>query len=474
MTIVSKWPQVHINQIAEVNPGPSRPLVDDEQVSFVPMASVRELGGGIDASVTRPTREVRRKSYRYFEENDVIMAKITPCFENGKIAVARGLSSGRAFGSTEFHVLRPRSNAVVDSAFLKYFLEGPAFTALATRSMAGAVGQQRVPTRVLGEALMPLPPADEQRLIVKGIEEQLSRLESGVGELRIVARKAERMGEALLTRAALGHLLTPGPYEEPAEATIRAHADQASVSPPRAYFSDHLPSLPDGWTWAPAHAVCESIVSGNTPTAAKMTGQGEIPFIKVYNLTKTGQLDFTVKPTFVDRETHSGRLARSRLRPGDVLINIVGPPLGKVAIVPPSYPEWNTNQAVVAFRPLPSLDRQLLVWLLLARPVIGRLVATSKATAGQFNIALNACRALPLPIPPLEEQRRLVEALNEEFTALRRMQGTVAVQLERASQLRRAILSAAFTGRLVNTLGSAQTGATPWSGIIPTPIGVGQ
>jgi type I restriction enzyme S subunit len=157
-----------------------------------------------------------------------------------------------------------------------------------------------------------------------------------------------------------------------------------------------------------------------------------------------------------------------------VLINIVGPPLGKVAIVPPSYPEWNMNQAVVAFRPLPSLDRQLLVWLLLSRPVIGRLVATSKATAGQFNIALNACRALPLPIPPLEEQRRLVEALHQEFTALRRMQGTVAVQLERASQLRRAILSAAFTGRLVNTLGSVQTGATPWSGIIPTPIGVGQ
>ena len=111
MTVSPGWKQVPISDVADVNPGPSRPLVDDEQVSFVPMASVREGGGGMDAAATKPTRDVRRKSYRYFEEGDVIMAKITPCFENGKIAVARGLRSGRAFGSTEFHVLRPRIGA---------------------------------------------------------------------------------------------------------------------------------------------------------------------------------------------------------------------------------------------------------------------------------------------------------------------------------------------------------------------------
>ncbi len=89
--------------------------------------------------------------------------------------------------------------------------------------------------------------------------------------------------------------------------------------------------LPAGWSWQRASEVCSMVSSGSTPKASDMySDEGEIPFIKVYNIGTEGLLDFGIKPTFIDRTTHEGQLKRSRLRPGDILTNIVGPPLGSV------------------------------------------------------------------------------------------------------------------------------------------------
>src|SRR5437660_1063287 len=86
-----------------------------------------------------------------------------------------------------------------------------------------------------------------------------------------------------------------------------------------------LPELPHGWAWAVPAEFCETVASGSTPPPEKMfAGEGEVPFIKVYNLTHTGNLDFSTKPTFIGRETHEHSLSRSRTKPGDVLTNIVG------------------------------------------------------------------------------------------------------------------------------------------------------
>src|SRR5688500_2396172 len=124
--------------------------------------------------------------------------------------------------------------------------------------------------------------------------------------------------------------------------------------------------LPPNWVWVSAEQVCNPIANGSTPKPDKMySGTGEIPFIKVYNLTHHGQLDFSINPTFIDHDTHTGLLARSCTIPGDVLINIVGPPLGKVSIVPDTYPEWNINQAIVTFRPSTGYSHKLLCYALL-------------------------------------------------------------------------------------------------------------
>ena len=179
-------------------------------------------------------------------------------------------------------------------------------------------------------------------------------------------------------------------------------------------------------------------------------GQGEIPFLKVYNIDPAGRVDFTKNPTFVSRDTHYGQLKRSIALPGDVVTNIVGPPLGKSAVVPDSYPEWNTNQAIVSFRAGDSIHPSWLALCLRSPFIIRLLKSTAKATAGQFNIALSTCRELSLPVPPLRTQEVLLEELDAAMLALEHANIAQRTSRSRSTTLRSALLRSAFNGRLVD------------------------
>ncbi len=156
--------------------------------------------------------------------------------------------------------------------------------------------------------------------------------------------------------------------------TNSGHWDEYRSSRSDPFATVTLPPLRSGWSWVRAGSACLAVECGGTPAADRMSSEGEVPFVKVYNLTTTGILDFSVRPTFISAETHR-RQGRSSAKPGDVLTNIVGPPLGKVALVPATYPEWNMNQAVVMFRPSSALDKRFLSLLLQSRFVMERLRA---------------------------------------------------------------------------------------------------
>lgn len=176
---------------------------------------------------------------------------------------------------------------------------------------------------------------------------------------------------------------------------------------------------------------------------------GEVPFIKVYNLTFGGPVDFSIKPTFIDLHTHRGSLARSRAIPGDILMNIVGPPLGKVSIVPDTYAEWNINQAIVVFRSTSVITSGYLQVALMCDATQTRLQRTAKATAGQFNLAVTTCRKLPLPLPPLNQQARIMAEVERRLSLAQKLELVVSANLARAERLRQSILSRAFIGRLM-------------------------
>jgi type I restriction enzyme S subunit len=170
-----------------------------------------------------------------------------------------------------------------------------------------------------------------------------------------------------------------------------------------------------------------------------------VQFLKVYNLTFDGSLNFTHNPAFVSRATHDGELQRSKVIAGDVLINIVGPPLGQVSVVPPSLPEANINQAIARVRPIPPLSSNFLAYALMTESLMSWAIRRAKTTAGQSNLTLELCRALPLPLPPLAEQHRIVAEVDRRLSIVREAEAEIESNLKRAQALRQAALSRAFT-----------------------------
>ncbi len=145
-----------------------------------------------------------KKGYTVFREGDVLFAKITPCMENGKMAVARGLRNGVGCGSTEFHVLRARPG--VDPHYVYHVVSSDRFRAEAAHHMTGAVGQKRVPTAFLEQCEIPVPDLDEQRRIVAELEKQFSRLDEAVANLKRVKANLKRYEDARLAMQRNGGL----------------------------------------------------------------------------------------------------------------------------------------------------------------------------------------------------------------------------------------------------------------------------
>jgi type I restriction enzyme S subunit len=151
------YKRVALKECCEINPRKSddKSLMDDLEVSFIPMTAVSEQGQ-FDLSETRKYADVKN-GFTYFAEDDVLLAKITPCFENGKAGVAQNLMNGVGFGSTEFHVFRPL-DGVSASRWLYHLTTFERFREEAANNMTGTAGQRRIPAPYLEKFTVPLPP----------------------------------------------------------------------------------------------------------------------------------------------------------------------------------------------------------------------------------------------------------------------------------------------------------------------------
>lgn len=197
------WRRVKLGNVAAINPRrrSSIPYPLDTPTTFVPMASVKEDAGGIETPLLRPLSQVS-KGYTYFEEGDVLFAKITPCMQNGKHAIARRLNNGFGFGTTEFHVIRPGHE--LTSEWIHLLIRQPAVLQNAAKQFRGAVGQQRVPKEFLADLLIPLPSLEEQRRIIARLNEQMATAEKAREAAEELLDAVRALPNALLRRALAG------------------------------------------------------------------------------------------------------------------------------------------------------------------------------------------------------------------------------------------------------------------------------
>jgi type I restriction enzyme S subunit len=201
-----EWQKSKLGEICAVNPPKKEitDLPDDLEVSFVPMSFVDDREGAIKKQEIKKLAEVRR-GYTYFKENDVLFAKITPCMENGKAAIAKNLKNGLGFGSTEFHVIRPNENILPE--FIFYYIRQPFFRGEAASKMSGTAGQLRVPKRFLEDYEIPLPPIEEQKKIVKLLEKIKLNSSSIYEQQKNIDHQLEQLPKAVLSKAFRGELV---------------------------------------------------------------------------------------------------------------------------------------------------------------------------------------------------------------------------------------------------------------------------
>ena len=461
------WRWTQLAEIGVLNPRNEAP--DEMNASFVPMPLIAAGYGAASGHEIRRWGEIK-KGYTHFAEGDVGLAKITPCFENGKSAVFRNLTGGIGSGTTELHIVRP---LFVDQDYLLLFLKSPHFIETGIPKMTGTAGQKRVSTEYFAYSPVPLPPLAEQHRIVAKVDELMAlcdRLEAAragreATRDRLTAASLARLNapdpdpssfadhasfaldalpalttrpdqikqlrQTILNLAVRGKLVPQDPKDEPAAQLLKrvardraARAITAAARVKRSVKASEnasLVALPDGWG---------SQALGNLvdPTATVSYGvlvpgpdvDDGVPFVRAQDLCISDHPD---RPTKTISPEIEAPYARTRLRGGEILLCVVGS-IGKLGVVPPSWAGANIARAVARIAPFEGVSAAYLLVALRSDPVQFYFRDATR-TLAQPTLNVGLIEMLPIPIPPLAEQRRIVAKVDELMALCDRLEAAL-------------------------------------------------
>jgi type I restriction enzyme S subunit len=445
------WIQISLGEIAEINPKLSSVLKDQTEVSFLPMKAVEELTGKFDASVVVPYASVK-KGYTAFINGDIIFAKITPCMENGKIAIVGNLKNGIGFGSTEFHVIRPFLTEF-PRRYLFYYLIQESFRRDAKREMTGSAGQLRVQAKYMQNASLPLPPLHEQVRIVACLEEFFTKLDAGVEVLRRVKAQLKRYRQAVLKYAFQGKLTeewqkTHKDQTEPAtelldrlKRGIRERQGPKYKELPLLDASE-LPKLPDNWLWTKIGELTEVIRGASPrPKGDPRYFGGNIPWIMIADVSKeTGKYISKTRDTVTDEGAKKSRY----LKAGTLILS------NSATVCVPKILAVNgcIHDGFVAF---PNLAKEIDILYLYycfdyIRP---RVIQENRQGITQVNLNTDIVRNMIIPLAPSIEQHQVVSEIERCFSVADEVEKVMEQNMKQHQRLRQSILKAAFEGKLV-------------------------
>ena len=401
------WQIKTIGEVCQIKPSKSEArnkVAADELVSFLPMEAL-----GIDKKFVRANQEKSLSevagSYTYFAEGDVLLAKITPCFENGKLGIAEGLTNRIGFGSSEYIVFRP--DETLNKEWLYYYLARESFRVEGAARMSGAVGHKRVAKEFIESYSIPVPPLSEQKRIVSILDEAFDGI-----------------------------------------ATAKANAEK-NLQNARALFESHLQSVftqrGEGWVehQKPLADLCELIVDCEHKTAP--TQEEGIPSIRTPNIGKGKLLLDGVYR--VSEETYQEWTRRVEPLPGDLILAREAP-AGNVAVIPENL-KVCLGQRTVLIRPSRKVfEPEFLALMLLQPQMQQKLLAHSRGATVQ-HVNMKDIRAHDVgAIPSLSVQREIVSVVSKASQETQRLESLYQRKLTALDELKKSLLHQAFAGEL--------------------------
>jgi type I restriction enzyme S subunit len=401
--------------VCQIRPpkGEARQRVSDaDLVSFVPM---EDLGIGrkdLVSTQVKPLSEVVG-SYTYFADGDVLLAKITPCFENGKLGIAAGLSNGIGFGSSEYVVFRPRQS--IDKDWLYYFLSRESFRKEGAKRMSGAVGHKRVSKEFIEAYPIPLPPLAEQKRIVAILDEAFEGIAAAVANAEKNLANARELFEATIVTNLFG---------DPTGQGWRL----TSVENLAAVGKGNIRTGPFGSQLLHGEFVDEGVAVLGIDNAV----DNEFRWAKRRFIT----------PSKYDE------LSRYTVKPGDVLITIMGT-CGRCAVVPDDIPLAINSKHLCCI----TLDRkqclpEFLHAYFLYHPVARSFLASRAKGSIMEGLNMGIIKELPVWLPDIPTQTQIISKIAVLTANVRAFQAVYEQKICSLSELKQAILQKAFAGEL--------------------------
>ena len=374
----------------------------------------------LDQKIVEPTQtkmlaEVAG-SYTYFADGDVLLAKITPCFENGKLGIAANLTNGIGFGSSEYIVFRPATS--VDKEWLYYYLSREVFRSEGAAQMYGAVGHKRVAKEFIESYPIPLPPLPEQKRIVAILDEAFAGIATAVANTeKNLANARELFGTALAAvfTSEAGRATTVEDVALPQKGSIRTGP-----------FGSQL-------------------------LHSEFVDQG-VAVLGIDNVVKN-EFQWGKRRFITPKKFH--QLSRYQVKPGDVLISIMGT-CGCCAIVPNDIPTAINTKHLCCI----TLDRSkclpgFLHGYFLHHPVARQFLATRAKGSIMAGLNMGIIKELPLLLPPIAEQQSIVKKLDALSSETNRLQSIYQHKLTTLAELKQSLLHKAFSGELTSQSVSA-------------------
>ncbi len=466
---------------------------DDAEAAFVPMAMIPAALGIPHLQEVRPWQEIKN-GFTHFADNDVGVAKITPCFENGKSCVFRNLKHGIGAGTTELHVFRHLGDTVLPSYALIY-LKNPAFLRNGERVMTGSAGQKRLPRSFFEGNPFPLPPLAEQSRIVAKVEELMALIAAleakvGAGEtargrlldtllaaladspdaaatadawaqlaphfdlLLQTPADVDRLQQTLLQLAVKGRLVPQDPNDEPADELLKriraekerlvaegkSKRDKAQASSTE---NEEPFDPPSGWQWARFGDLFQ--VSGGVTLGRKLTGKRTVsfPYLRVANVQR-GALDLS---QIKEVEIAEDELDRYSLRRDDLLITEGGDwdKVGRTAIWCAAIePCLHQNHVFRARRISRDMNVEWLALFMNSAIAMAYFQESAKQTTNLASINMGELKHCAVPLPPLPEQSRIVVAIASLTALCDRLRERLAARRALSAKLAAALTESAL------------------------------
>jgi len=416
--IPSHWKLTRIKYIAQLTP--RKPDVDKGlECSFVPMEKLKTDKLQLDEA---RKIDLVYDGYTYFAENDILMAKVTPCFENKNIAIAKGLKNKIGFGSSEIYTIRPCGKA--NNRFLFYRLQEDGFMDSSIKSMTGAGGLRRVPSETVENYTYATPDYLEQQKIANFLDHETAKIDTLIEQQQQLIKLLKEKRQAVIS-----HAVTKG---------LNPNA------PMRDSGVEWLGAIPKGWKMVPLKHLCK-FSGGGTPSKDNLVywDGGDIPWVSPKDMKLFWLSDTQDKLT----ETAVKQSSTKFIEPYSLLMVVRSGILQRTIPIAINTVQVTLNQDMKALKFDPEINVEFA-----ANYVLGNtkslLLDWSKEGATVESIEHEFLSASKFPVPSVREQKEINEYLAKEILDFSSLEEKSRSAIEYLKERRTALISAAVTGKI--------------------------